>query len=603
MFNISKFKLIVLFVVMMLSASAYMIYHALNSNKAFIALVNKGIVQEATAHFENMVVSRKWNAQHGGVYVKQHDNLEPNPYLKDNHLYSKDGELLIKINPAWMSRQISDISNKESSYFYKITSLKPINPINAPDSFEKEALDFFDKNPDEKYYYRFDENLGKFNFLGALKTVEACLTCHAEQGYKLGDIRGGIRVTLPTNLYKQTVDEVKDETLKTIITIVIADVLAFMLFIVAVNVIYARQKEVEILNKTLEQKVDQKLESIKEMQIKNIQNYEETILSFVNIIEQRDSYTAGHTLRVAKYSSMIAKAMNLEADEIEKLEKAAILHDIGKVATPDAILLKPGKLSDLEYELIKQHSEAGYNMLKNIEMYKNLAQIIRYHHARYDGKGYPQTKHPKDIPFASHIMAVADAFDAMTSNRIYKPSKSVSEAIEEIKHLSGTQFHPEVVECAVDVFKNVLLVEKTTQKASSELEEKRFAYFFHDALTETFNENYLQTILSDSGRVYEYLYLVQLRNFTQYNNIHGWEEGDKFLKEFALSLKKLFSDALIIRFHGDDFILLFKEKKYIDSEMIESINIFKNSSVHAEIKYDRLYEKIYNIHSLLKGKF
>jgi putative nucleotidyltransferase with HDIG domain len=160
-------------------------------------------------------------------------------------------------------------------------------------------------------------------------------------------------------------------------------------------------------------------DSIMAMEKEKVANYEETILAFVNIIEQRDTYTAGHTIRVAEYCALIGKEMGLSKDDIHLLEKAAILHDIGKVATPDTILLKPGKLSHLEYDLIKQHAEIGADMLERITIYKDLADIIRYHHSRYDGKGYPRTDSPDEISILSHIMIVADAFDAMTTNRIY----------------------------------------------------------------------------------------------------------------------------------------------------------------------------------------
>ena len=159
------------------------------------------LIHEAIAHFETMVSTRTWNAQHGGVYVKAHDKIKPNPYLADNTLLTKENETLIKINPAWMTRQISTISNATGNYYYKITSLKPINPDNIPDSFEKRSLEYLEKNPKQKYYYEFDRQGSQghyFNFMGALITTKACLTCHASQGYKEGDVRGGIRVSIPT---------------------------------------------------------------------------------------------------------------------------------------------------------------------------------------------------------------------------------------------------------------------------------------------------------------------------------------------------------------------------------------------------------------------
>ena len=217
-------------------------------------------------------------------------------------------------------------------------------------------------------------------------------------------------------------------------------------------------------------------DSIVAMEKEKVANYEETILAFVNIIEQRDTYTAGHTIRVAEYCAMIAKQMGLSKDEIRLLERAAILHDIGKVATPDTILLKPGKLSHIEYDLIKQHAEIGADMLERVTIYKDLADIIRYHHSRYDGKGYPRTSSPDDISMLSHIMIVADAFDAMTTNRIYRARKSIDSTLKELQSARGTQFHPTVVDAATIALKDVHLSD-TNQMPTSEMEQKRMSYF------------------------------------------------------------------------------------------------------------------------------
>ncbi len=182
-------------------------------------------MQEAISYFNNIVITRKWNAIHGGVYVKQKDGLEPNKYLKDNHLFTQDGELLIKINPAWMTRQISELSNKENKHYFKITSLNPINPINKPDLFEKKALEYFEKNRDEKYYTEVSDDLSKFDFMGSLKVSKACMKCHASQGYKIGDIRGGIRVSIPTSTYFEEVNSVKERGTILIFVAVIVSIL------------------------------------------------------------------------------------------------------------------------------------------------------------------------------------------------------------------------------------------------------------------------------------------------------------------------------------------------------------------------------------------
>jgi len=333
--------------------------------------------------------------------------------------------------------------------------------------------------------------------------------------------------------------------------------------------------------------------AIEAMEIEKISNYEETILAFVNIIEQRDSYTAGHTIRVAEYSRLIAEAMGIEEARIVKLEKAAILHDIGKVVTPDAILLKPGELTPLEYELIKQHAYAGYRMLSQIDMYRDLAEIIRYHHARYDGTGYPETEPyaAEAVPMLSHIMAIADAFDAMTTTRVYKPRKSIGEAIEEIVRYSGEQFHPEAASAAVRALADVRVAE-TNQMPENELEQRRFAYFFLDALTDLYNENYLKTVLVKKEPEYRCLYRIDLHRFSSYNRKAGWEGGNGFLRRFAEALRSRYPGAMLFRYHGDDFILLFESHTEVLETEIAALELFEGSGVEVHLKHFDLAEGI-----------
>ncbi|MFT5660223.1 MAG: signal transduction histidine kinase [Sulfurimonas sp.] len=175
-----------------------------SSSTKYKQLLERYLVQEASSNFENMIVAQAWNASHGGVFVKQHEGIKPNPYLKNNVLMTDKNETLIKINPAWMTRQMSEISNNANRDYYKVTSLNPINPSNKADAFEIEALQYLEKNRSKKYYYQIKEleNLKvNFDFLGKLDVTQKCMLCHADQGYKVGDIKGGIRVSVPTKKY------------------------------------------------------------------------------------------------------------------------------------------------------------------------------------------------------------------------------------------------------------------------------------------------------------------------------------------------------------------------------------------------------------------
>jgi PAS domain S-box-containing protein/putative nucleotidyltransferase with HDIG domain len=198
-----------------------------------------------------------------------------------------------------------------------------------------------------------------------------------------------------------------------------------------------------------------KQQKILQLEEEKLQQQEQIIHSMVGMIESRDSYTAGHTKRVSKYCVLIATEMGYSDEDIEILEKAAWLHDIGKISTPDSILLKPGKLKETEYILIQDHVISGYEMLRKIEHHKEIAEIMKEHHERFDGKGYPLGLKADEIKPLSRIMIVADVFDAMTTDRIYKPKKSIQTALKELEDLSAKQFHPEVVSVALKVLKDI----------------------------------------------------------------------------------------------------------------------------------------------------
>lgn len=320
------------------------------------------------------------------------------------------------------------------------------------------------------------------------------------------------------------------------------------------------------------------------LQKEQITNYEETILAFVDMIEQRDAYTAGHTLRVAKYSRLLAQYMQIDEVLIHKIEKAAILHDIGKIATPDTILLKPGRLNALEYELIKNHVTAGYKMLSKVKMYAELAEIMKFHHEHYDGRGYPYGFKGDAIPIESHILIVADAFDAMTTNRIYKGRLSVQDAIKELNAQSGKQFHPAIVEAANHALIDIV-ISQTTQMPQSDLERQRFSYFFNDNLTGLYNESYLELMLHQiTSKMI--LTVLRLHNFTTYNKTMSWNKGNEILIRVANQLKEHYKDAKVFRFEGDDFVILSHNEIDVDTEMIpirdldpEEIIVIKSESM------------------------
>lgn len=234
----------------------------MNSEKLIESSKNM-VIREAKTLFDNIVTTRAWNASYGGIYVKENSTIEPNRYLKNNTLQDENNNTLIKINPAWMTRQISELSNKRNQHYFKITSLKPINPNNRADKFEIKALKFFEQNRDIKYYFEFEN---EFNFMGALKVEESCLPCHKQQGYKVGDIRGGIRVSLPLDLYKKEINKIKDRRWIVFSVIVGISLIGFLLLYLFIRSTKKYENDMENLNKSLEHKVKSRT---KELEILN----------------------------------------------------------------------------------------------------------------------------------------------------------------------------------------------------------------------------------------------------------------------------------------------------------------------------------------------
>lgn len=178
-------------------------------------------------------------------------------------------------------------------------------------------------------------------------------------------------------------------------------------------------------------------------QLKNL--YYETIKAFVQAIEAKDSYTRGHSENVAEYAIAIAAKMNLSNDQIELLQTAALLHDIGKIGIKEDVLNKPDRLTPEEYDHIKEHPIISSQIINHIPMLEEVGVIIRHHHERYDGNGYPDGLKGEAIPLGSRILAVADTFDAMTSNRTYRNATPVETAKGELLKNAGTQFDPQIV--------------------------------------------------------------------------------------------------------------------------------------------------------------
>lgn len=190
--------------------------------------------------------------------------------------------------------------------------------------------------------------------------------------------------------------------------------------------------------------------------MQTLSQFHDFILCIISTLEARDPYTSHHSSRVAEMTEKICDLLNLAEEEKETYHIAAHLHDIGKIGIRDSVLLKEGKLSDEEWEIMKSHSVQGYNILKNVKSFEEVAKIVRSHHERFDGKGYPDGLKGEEIPLGARIIAVADSIDAMISDRPYRKGMDLEFCKEQIKKNIGIMYDPQIAACVIEHWAEVL---------------------------------------------------------------------------------------------------------------------------------------------------
>jgi hypothetical protein len=275
---------------------------------------------EAKASIRKDVAIRKWVASHGGVYVPVSERTTPNIYLShiaNRDVITDDGQQLTLMNPAYILTQVAKDYVDDYGLKGHITSLNPLNPNNAADPWETKALTGMQKTLNDFGELAKIDNITYMRVLQPMLVTQGCLKCHAHQGYSVGDVRGGISISIPVQPFY---DQMLHQLTYTIL---------FLLILWGIGC------AAMIHYKNL----------AKKYWFDKQNDFEQYLYSLVEMIEGRDSYTAGHTRRVADYAVCIAKALKLTDSEIDQLHRAAMVHDIGKIATPDSILLKPGKLN------------------------------------------------------------------------------------------------------------------------------------------------------------------------------------------------------------------------------------------------------------------
>jgi len=294
MIKLNKYILLSILFLISIFISFYLIDVFTKKN---VDLQKQILIKQAQTHFKDQVNTRVWNAGYGGVYVKPLKGQKPNPYLRDNILKVDENLTLIKINPAWMSRQLSEISHI-SGFHFRITSLKLINPENKATPFEERALNHFEKTK-EKEYYEINED-SEFNYMGALVTTNYCLPCHKHQGYALGDVRGGISVSLDTSEYFEVISSIETRVILLKIFVVVFLFIIFLLIFKQLRYsqklqkeVKQRTKEIESTKQLLQQIIDADTSFMVLAEEKHIIYANKTILKFAgfnSIAEFREKY-------------------------------------------------------------------------------------------------------------------------------------------------------------------------------------------------------------------------------------------------------------------------------------------------------------------------
>lgn len=296
----------------------------------------------------------------------------------------------------------------------------------------------------------------------------------------------------------------------------------------------------------------------------------QSITTIANTIDAKDAYTKGHSIRVSEYSAQLAESLGWNNEAIQNLKYIALLHDIGKISVPDSILNKPDKLTDTEYEIIKSHTTVGGEILKDISMIKDVSDGALYHHERYDGKGYPKGLSGESIPLVARIIGIADAYDAMSSKRIYRNPLSNDVIREELEKGRGTQFDPFLLDQFLILLDEGRLFTNTKTNSTDtiaeessklldqilqNLEQEKARNTQCDYLTGLLNrkageEKIIEAMHQSPGA----LAFVDLDNLKVINDTLGHISGDHAIKVLADVLQNHSHNAIIARVGGDEFL-------------------------------------------------
>ncbi len=301
----------------------------------------------------------------------------------------------------------------------------------------------------------------------------------------------------------------------------------------------------------------------------------EFMKAFVKVLEARDVYTMGHSERVALYAQKIAEFLRMDRQKQYNLYIGGLLHDLGKVAIPDSILLKPGKLSNYEYEVMKLHPIFSYELIKDIGFFKDISLFVRQHHERCDGSGYPDGLKCDEITFEGKILAISDVFDALTTARPYRNAFSIDKAIEIMKSESLDQ---EILSNVEKYLQHILLREKNQQETTEILdivERSRVDLFEKDILTGLYRTKslirHLEERLSLNNNFY--LFMVDIKYLKKINYLLGYQKGNELIMKITQIIKSLEKTEFHSRIGANFFTFIYNGENPVDfkSKLIEKL--------------------------------
>lgn len=424
--------------------------------------------EQSRALLEQMVITRAWVSDRGGVYARKGPGVKENPYLPGTTVRDAAGREYVFHNPAYVTRLLSEYAERQDLYRLHLTSLKPVNPANAATPFEARALRGFEAAGFEASKAGaaavvVEDGARFYQRVRPLQVEASCLRCHASQGYKAGEVRGGLSVSIPM----ASADAHLARSRKTLalaglaILGIVGSALALLLRkVVLAPVAHLHQVAARLVagdysaraSLATGDELEDLARAYNAMTGHIIGSYESMVKTLSAALEARDPYTAGHVERVSRYAKAVAEEMGVDAKTVHQIVMGAILHDIGKIGVSDAVLRKPGSLDEDEREQMRRHAQGGKDILASAsDASSEMKDFILYHHEQFDGKGYPYGLKGMDIPLGDRIIAVADAFDAMVTDRPYRKGLPRDTALEELRKCSGRQFDPRVVEAFLAV--------------------------------------------------------------------------------------------------------------------------------------------------------